>query len=471
MPVPSDASTQDTAWGDTQPSESAVDVTSDEPLARDVIDVMDGTTVGDAAVPRIYDPVCAARRPDLVSTPAGGADRCEGVSAPAEGTGSTWCSRGADVPGLRAPAGFCVRRFAQVGLPRVMARAPNGDLFVSSPSQGTGAGDTGGRGEILALSDDNRDGTAEIHVFSVGLPDVHAIAFSADRQWLYFSTHGTVQRTRYTMGMRAEQTASREFIIGGPVTLPGGATGTDPLSMTLTMGRWTHGLAVSANDRLYVTNGEYSACQFSPTGQVMHGSGSIYEAGSHTLTRVSTGFRNPMYARCHPCKELCLAAELGEDNRTGATEKLVAIESQRWFGYPCCDQRGTGAQQSSGLCNCVDQELSAITLGDTPFGFDWEPGAWPAPYRNGIFVAQHGSFYAGDRYPGAGVVFLATDPDSGRPVGRPMRFLEATNELPQPMRTLTRPSDVVFSRDGRMFVADDRGQSIYWLAPLTWRGP
>jgi glucose/arabinose dehydrogenase len=435
---------------------------------------MDATSVADADSGQVSEAgpmddvptlsqMCIMRRGPVGSGVGPGADRCMGVTPPTQGMGATWCSLGQAIPGLVEPAGFCVRRFATGAImPRTMAIAPNGDLFVSSPSQGTGAGDTGGRGEIIVMSDDDRDGTAEQRTFLSGLASVHAIAFSGDRNWLYFTTSDGVHRTPYRPGLRAEMAAMREVVSGaGDATTP-----------AIARGRWTHGLAVSVNNRVLLTNGEYSSCMFTPTGGIVPGAGAIYEVGSHALTRVAAGFRNPMYARCHFCRDLCIAAELGEDNRSGAIEKLVIVDRERWHGYPCCDQNNPDPMLNMGACACVDREQTAIRLGDTPFGLDWEKGAWPEPYRNSLFVALHGTFYQGATYAGAGVVFLRTDPATGRPTaGPPIRFLEATNLNAPNMISLSRPSDVVFSNDGRLFIGDDHGHAVYWMAPTNFRMP
>ena len=407
-----------------------------------------------------YDPRCSARRPVVGFGSASGPDRCEGVTPPAQGTGSTWCSLGADVPGLMAPRGLCVRRYAEVPLARVMSLAPNGDLFVTSPSAVTAAGDSGGRAAIVVLSDDNQDGVAEVTTFASGqLDTVHGIVVADG--YVYFTTIDSVQRTPYRPGQRTETPGAREFLVGD--------ASRDPLGVQFQRGiRWTHGLARSVNGRLIATRGEYSSCGVSGDGRPSTGSGEIYEGGARSLTRMAAGFRNPMYARCHYCKDLCLAAELGEDQSTGAVETLVVLDgADRWHGYPCCYQRNAGPQSGNGLCNCIDEPAARINLGDTPFGFDWERGAWPEPYRNGLFVALHGSLYVAP-FANAGVAFLPTDPATGVPrATTPTRFLEATNR--NPVNPLQRPSDVVFARDGRMFVSDDRGGSVFWLAPLDWR--
>src|SRR5213594_812379 len=63
----------------------------------------------------------------------------------------------ADNGGITLPAGFCAVVVAdQVGAPRHLAVAPNGDLFVAM------AGRRGGTGGILALRDTSGDGKADV---------------------------------------------------------------------------------------------------------------------------------------------------------------------------------------------------------------------------------------------------------------------------------------------------------------------
>jgi hypothetical protein len=378
-----------------------------------------------------------------------------------------FCTSGREVPGLTAPPGFCVRKYSNVRVARVMALAPNGDLFVAAPTNAFATGISGGPGSIVVLHDDERDGVIEETVFATGVNNVHGMVISGG--YVYWTNDSLIERTPYTPGQRVERAGGRELVIGGMVPDGMGGMMPDPLSSQFQRGgRQTHGLAASASGRIYATRGEYSSCSVGPGGAQAAGTGEIYSVGMHSLTRVLFGFRNPMYARCHFSRELCMVAELGEDQTTGAIEKLLVIPSAvQWFGYPCCYQRGIGPLASSGACADVQQEAVSINLGDTPFGFDWERGRWPAPYRNGLFVALHGSFYTGN-FSGSGIVFLPTDPATGIPLRQaPTRFLETTNG--QPMPSLQRPTDVVFAPDGRMFVSDDYGGGIYMIAPRYTR--
>ncbi|MDP3275618.1 MAG: hypothetical protein Q8Q09_10515 [Deltaproteobacteria bacterium] len=374
-----------------------------------------------------------------------------------------FCATGREVPGLTVPDGFCVRKYSDVRLARVMALAPNGDLFVAAPTNANATGLSGGPGAIVVLHDDERDGVIEQTVFAADVPNVHGMVFAEG--YLYFTNDREVLRTPYVTGQRRETLAMREFVIGGMVPDGMGGTRVDPLTDRFGAGgRQTHGLARSVSGRLFATRGEYSSCSVGAGGARAVPTGEVYALGMHSLTRALHGFRNPMYARCHFSRDLCMVAELGEDQTTGAVEKLLVVPAEpAWMGYPCCYQRGVGPASASGMCSDVRQEEVSIPIGDTPFGFDWERGRWPAPYRNGVFVALHGSFYTGG-FGGAGIVYFPTDPATGVPMRQSaVRFVEATNGRPMP--SLQRPTDVVFAPDGRMFVSDDYGGGVYMIAP------
>lgn len=362
-------------------------------------------------------------------------------------SGTTWCSRGEPVRGASVPEGFCIRHFASIRSPRTMTFAPDGALFVGAPRTFAPGGSNGGPGAVLLFTDDDRDGSGEPHVFASsrlvhgmpyrGIPDVHGVAFGEG--YLYFTTLASIYRVPYTPGQLEADAARME-----------------DLSMPESYGSrsWTHGLARSVGGALYTSGGMPGrACGGAPTG-------AIFRAGANTLSVQADGFRNPMYMRCHPREELCLAAELGEDLQTGAREKLVRIRPETNYGYPCCYARGVTPSGAAG-CGDVTQEEQSFTIGDTPFGLDWERGSWPAPFRDALFIAMHGSFYTSPAWLGAGVRYWPTDPSTHLPTGEWRHFVQGVGAGMQ----INRPSDVAFSPDGRMFISDDIGNDIYWVAP------
>src|SRR5262245_59106965 len=74
--------------------------------------------------------------PEDIVLPTPASDRACGTPGALKNPqrGAEFCTLGVDVAGADAPAEFCVRRFAGEGAPRVLAFAPNGDLFVAAPS-------------------------------------------------------------------------------------------------------------------------------------------------------------------------------------------------------------------------------------------------------------------------------------------------------------------------------------------------
>jgi glucose/arabinose dehydrogenase len=407
---------------------------------------VDATTVaGDAgtdqAAPRGDGPGGAVDAPPLVpdSSP---------VVPDDGGTGAArFCDLGADVAGATVPGGFCLRRYATVKVARTMVFAPNGDLLVGAPSVGTAGGASGGPGAIVVLSDDNHDGVAEMTNFLEGVTDVHGLTLGDG--YLYFTTQKTVWRTPYQPGQRREQAGKREDL-GLPSGFGQG-------------GRWTHGLAHSISGALYVSRGQYGSCGGIPGGE-------ISRVGMGQLSAVASGFRNPMYMRCHFRDDACAATDLGEDGQPGAKEKLVGIRSTAAdYGYPCCYGKDAPVPVApSGACTAVRLEDASFVLSDTPFGFDWEREVWPDPYKGAVFVALHGSFYTSPPWAGARVVFAPVDPNTHMPIEGWRDFVGGFGPGGS---ALERPSDVAFSPDGRMFFADDQGGGIYWVAPANLARP
>jgi glucose/arabinose dehydrogenase len=404
---------------------------------------------GDGPLPRIDGSVPPGPDATIDTGPAPSVDApplVEDAPPPVDDAGmvaKTFCSMGVDVPGTSVPGGFCLRRFAGVTEARTMAFAPNGDLFVGAPMQGTPGGASGGPGAIMVLSDDDRDGVAEISKFLEGVPDVHGITLGGG--FLYFTTSNQIYRTPYETGQRRE-TGPRQDL-GMPATFGMG-------------GRWTHGLAMSVGGRLYATRGQYGTCGGNTGGEI-----SVVSMGTSNV--VAKGFRNPMYMRCHFKDDLCAATELGEDGQPGAKEKLVSMRPGADYGYPCC--HGLNVPFGAGRnCGSVQQEEAAFVLSDTPFGFDWEHDKWPDPYKGAIFVALHGSFYTQPPWGGARIVFARVDPTTRMPTEGWRDFVGGFGYGGS---ILDRPSDVAFAPDGRMFFADDQGGGVYWVAPNSLTRP
>jgi glucose/arabinose dehydrogenase len=217
-------------------------------------------------------------------------------------------------------------------------------------------------------------------------------------------------------------------------------------------------IAFAPNGDLFVS----SPSETTPGGEIS----TVGDAGA--LTTVAKNFRNPMYMRCHRTDEVCAAMELGEDLETGAVEKMLSLRPNTNYGYPCCQSMGRSAPSTPMPCSDITKEDASFPLSDTPFGFDWEPGLWPEPFKGGIFVALHGSFYSTPPWQKAGIVYAPADPTTHMPV---QDWTPFQGGFAPGGTVLDRPADVAFSPDGRMFIADDVSGNIYWMAPTTLAAP
>jgi glucose/arabinose dehydrogenase len=197
----------------------------------------------------------------------------------------------------------------------------------------------------------------------------------------------------------------------------------------------------------------------------------VYEVVEGSAMRLVTqGFRNPMYGRCHYRDEVCAIDELGDDGggSWGAREKMLLLHESSNFGYPCCATTNMPAAGSSMSCASITTEEAQMPLNDTPFGLDWERGYWASPYRGGVFVAKHGSFYSSPSWHDVGIWWAPTNAATHAPSGAFTLLVDGFGtSTPQ----LRRAADVAFAPDGRLFFADDTGGGIYWVAPDTLRSP
>jgi glucose/arabinose dehydrogenase len=401
--------------------------------------------------------------------------------------GGFFCDLPGDNPaGLTLPDGFCARKFAELKAPRTIEFAPNGDVFVASPSAGTPGGASPGPGAIMVLPDDDHDGVADtVSTFwkTGELGTVHGLAFVGGNALVY-SVVRAVYSIAYASGDRTAQNPSPTMIAD--------------LSDTGSNDRFTHTLGLGSDGQLWVTRGQYDS-SFCPPHNPR--SGSVLRIGAnHDIHGdvVAQGFRNPMYMRCAPWGA-CYAAELSGDGWTqiGGSEKFVELKDGQDYGYPCCVDKDNPVPGSGADCGATPSSLYLYQLHDTPFGFDWDTnGLWPAPYTNALFIGFHGSFYEGP-WAGTRLAWAPIDPMTHYPMGSNKTCTADTDCETYQMcipalagghtqfcgpKTLAsgfgingpikgRVTDVRMAPDGRLFFSDDAGGAVYWVAPKTLRRP
>jgi glucose/arabinose dehydrogenase len=357
---------------------------------------------------------------------------------------------------MQVPAGFCVHYFGNVGNTRQLRFAPGGELFVASPTTGTTGGGQGGLSAIVILPDDDGDGVADAPItFLGGLASTQGIMFAKDA--IYYQDRTRILRRPYA---------------------PGDRTPTDPVAEVANItiyssaGHWPKPLDIADDGTIYVGNGGDQGDMCDPT-HPFHG-GILKLDGTPGGTPVAKGFRNPIAVRCQRGHNLCFAVELAMDYSAeyGGREKLVPIRQGDDWGYPCCFTKNQAAPNITPAPDCsrTTPEDVSFLIGDTPFGVDFEPGKWPAPYMGAAFVPVHGAYGS---WAGARLVVVDVDPGTGLP--RPGSNLPNVSNGAMGVfatgwddgtRAYGRPSSVAFAPDGRLFLGNDNTGEIFWIAPL-----
>lgn len=356
---------------------------------------------------------------------------------------------------LKLPPGFCAHEFATVGNTRQLRFAPNGDLFVASPTKHTTGGGPEGQGAIVVLGDDNGDGRADApSTFLADLPSTQGLLFADDH--LYYQDGARIMRVSYRNGDRVAA--------GAPALVA------DVPYYASTL-HWPKAIDRADDGTIYVTNGddETPGCAL----PIPFRGGVLKLDGTTEAKPVAKGFRNPIALRCQRGKNRCFAVELSRDysGPRGGREKIVPVREGDDWGFPCCATQGLPFSDFPGAdCSRVTPEDVSFLIGDTPFGIDFEPGRWPAPYTGSAFVPMHGAI---ETWEGARVVAIAVDPSTGLLLsasdvdgGNSGAMTDFATGWDDGRFLNGRPAAVAFAPDGRLFLGNDSNGRIVWIAPL-----
>lgn len=376
-------------------------------------------------------------------------------------------------------AGFHVQAFA-VGLdhPRWLYRLPNGDILVAesnAPPKPEGLDDGAGGGfrawaqglimrragaratsadRITLLRDADGDGVAETRTaFLENLMSPFGMALVGDT--LYVANADAVVAFPYRAGETRIAAAPRKI-----ADLPAGRNH-----------HWTKSLVASADgSRLYVGVGSNSNIGENGMDEEVERA-AILEIDPATGARriYASGLRNPVGMAWQPDSgKLWVAVnerdELGNDL---VPDYMTSVTPGAFYGWPysyygqTVDER-VKPQDSALVARALrpDYALGAHTasLGLT-FG---EGSLFPAPYRGGAFVGQHGSW---NRIPRNGYKVIFVPFANGAPNGPPQDIL--TGFLNENGQAMGRPVGVQFDARGGLLVADDVGNVIWRVSPTT----
>jgi glucose/arabinose dehydrogenase len=365
--------------------------------------------------------------------------------------------KGPDLRWLTVPPGFCAHYYGNVTETRLLRFAPNGDLFVASPSTACAGGANGGLGAVVVLPDDDGDGYADSIVhYKDSLPSTQGMLFHDG--FFYYQDGTKVMRTPYATGDRKAPPTSEQMV---DVTFYSSAT------------HWPKAIDADDSGNVYVTNGgdEGDKCDPSlPESQRPFHGGILRIDGSADGEMIAKGLRNPIALRCAHGTGTCFGLELAHDfaPNSGSREKLFPVHKGDDWGFPYCATQNLAFPGVS--CSGVQPETTSFIIDHTPFDLDFEPGAYAAPWKSRAFVAMHGYFVS---WTGARIVAIATDPKTGLPVtsseanpGTAFSDFATGWDNSQNPNAYGRPATLAFAPDGRLFIGNDTNGDILWIAPV-----
>jgi glucose/arabinose dehydrogenase len=419
---------------------------------------------------------------------------------PAPGTASPKPSRPAPKPegvSPSVPAGFTVSTYAELPSPRMMVYAPNGDLFVSSPGTNT----------ITVLRDANNDGTFEARgtyaqagaapprgggggggaaaaggrraggpppgfgtppsVLGASAPACAPPPEFVKREpgtlaapfglafhdgYLYVGNTGSLVRYKYANGDLQAQ--------GEPEKLMDPPTG----------GHSTRNILFNrAGTKMYVAVGSQSnndagedcrraaVLEFNPDGSGYR----VY----------ASGIRNPVGLALQPGTDIVWTAINERDNLGDdlVPDYATSVKEGGFYGWPYSyigknyDPRYVGAFPE--LVNKTIVPDVLIPSHSAALGITFYTGTqFPQRYRNGGFVALHGSW---NRSVASGYRVVFFPMNNGRP--GPIEdfltgFLASDGSNGTPITQWGRPVGVTVARDGALLVSDDSGNKIWKIS-------
>lgn len=372
-----------------------------------------------------------------------------------------------------APDGFKVQRFADnLVSPRWIYVLPNGDILIAEASTKPKppktpedkkhqallrqAGNISPNADrITLLRDANKDGVVDTRsVFREGLHQPFGMLLLKD-QFYVANTDGILQFS-YKMGQTKLEGAGKKIL-----DLPAGGYNN----------HWTRNLLGNAEGtKIYVSVG--SASNAAEDGiEAERRRANILEINvDGTGERIfASGLRNPNGMDWEPNTRVLWTVVNERDNLGDdlVPDYLTSVREGGFYGWPYSYfGKNPDPRVKPPRPDLVEKAIVPdYGLGPHTASLGlvfYKAGAFPAKYRGGVFIGQHGSWNRTE-YSGYKVIFVPFR--DGRPGTPPEDFLTGFLADPKTGRTNGRPVGVAVDSTGALLVADDTGGIIWRVSP------
>lgn len=337
---------------------------------------------------------------------------------------------------LTLPDGFKIDVFARVNNARSLVLTESGTLFVANR----------GGGKVYAVRDTNGDQKAdERYIIASGLRLPNGIAFREGS--LYVAEVGKLWRYDNIESNLANPPKPVKIYDDYPKDRHHG---------------WKY-IAFGPDGKLYVPVG--APCNICESKDEMYASITRMDPDGSNREVYVSGVRNTVGFTWHPETGEMWFTDNGRDmmgNDIPPCELNRVTEQGQHFGYPYCHGGNISDPEFGDKYPCSDFVEPAQNLGPhtAPLGLKfYTADAFPASYKNKIFIAEHGSWNRDQEVGHTGhKITLVTEEDG---VGVAYEDFVSGFLDKETNRAWARPVDIVIDKDGSLLVSDDLAGTIF----------
>lgn len=351
----------------------------------------------------------------------------------------------------KAPPGFEVTEFAtKLVEPRVIIRAPNGDLFLAESRAN----------RVRVIRDADSDGKPEVNeVFASDLTRPFGIAFhpvGPDPKYVYVGNTDSVVRFPYKNG-DTKASGKAEMIVkdipSGNESVGGG-------------GHWTRDLEFSPDGKtLYVSVGSRSNVD-DDNSEVRRANILAFDPDGKNERVFASGIRNPVGLATHP-KTGELWTSVNERDLLGdnlVPDYITSVKEGGFYGWPWYyigphqDPRHKGKRPELKEKVVIPDVLLQSHMASIDMTF-YDGNQFPKDYHHDGFASEHGSWNRARR---VGYKVIRVPMKDGKATGEFEDFL--IGFVTKEGNVWGRPAGVAVAKDGSLMVTDDGSGTIWRVA-------